>query len=113
MWVDDSSESVAERVERRRIEVQENANGTADDVPSDDSIYLEVVGGLNKRGNVYGLGGLGDQYTKETQGVPFLSQVPTTLPYVEKITNLEGTVSGLQEELGEKNKEIGDILATL
>ncbi|KAK7273565.1 hypothetical protein RIF29_14621 [Crotalaria pallida] len=75
-----------EIVQRRRMEALENGEGTSSSqnsvaLLSENAIYLEVVGGRNKKGNVFGLGGLGDQYIKETYGTPFDAQLPT-LHYV-------------------------------
>ncbi|KAK7251836.1 hypothetical protein RIF29_35394 [Crotalaria pallida] len=127
-WVG-KAEEVAEMVQRRRMEALENGEGTSSSQNSvalllENAIYLEVVGGRNKKGNVFGLGGLGDQYIKETYGTPFDAQLPTTSHYVQKIANLEDTivnlkdtVHNLESTIKERDKEIDnkleDIHATL
>ncbi|KAK7287126.1 hypothetical protein RIF29_00188 [Crotalaria pallida] len=126
-WVG-KAEEVAERVQRRRMEALENGEGTSSSqnsvaLLSENAIYLEVVGGRNKKGNVFGLGGLGDQYIKETYGTPFDAQLPTS-HYVQKIANLEDTIvnlkdtvhdleSTIKERDKERDSKLEDIHATL
>ncbi|KAK7290984.1 hypothetical protein RIF29_05804 [Crotalaria pallida] len=121
-------QSWLERVQRRRMEALENGEGTSSSqnsvaLLSENAIYLEVVGGRNKKGNVFGLGGLGDQYIKETYGTPFDAQLPTS-HYVQKIVNLEDTIVNLKDTMHdlestikerdkERDSKLEDIHATL
>ncbi|RDX66326.1 hypothetical protein CR513_54918, partial [Mucuna pruriens] len=93
------------KYEQRRQEVQksstEEASSTNDSnsVPiNDNDIYLEVVGGKNKKGNVYGLGSLTNKFVHSTR-------IPTNridMQMVQQIEEMRETIHKLNNELKEK-----------
>ncbi|RDX89252.1 hypothetical protein CR513_29048, partial [Mucuna pruriens] len=92
------------KYEQQRQEVQKSSTkeaSSANDsnfVPiNDNDIYLEVVGGKNKKGNVYGLGSLTNKFMHSTR-------IPTNridMSMVQQIKEMRETIDKLNNELQE------------
>ena len=50
--------------EKRIAEREEQGDQEGAHKKSDDAIYLEVVGGVNKKGRIYGLGPVAERYKR-------------------------------------------------
>ena len=79
--------------QRRRAEVHaDDLEDFEDDIgdrstPSDNDIFLDVVGGRNKKGYVYGLGQLGDEFVSSSSHCTESATGPT-VGYTQIIANL-------------------------
>ena len=76
-----------------------------DFAPQDDNtIYLDIVGGVNKKGRVYGLGSGSLSYFASSSNSAIPEGISTS-----QYENLTSTISALNIELQEKDKEIADL----
>ncbi|RDY01062.1 hypothetical protein CR513_15668, partial [Mucuna pruriens] len=106
-WVNDKTRELALKYEQRRQEVQKSTTEEAssandsNSVPiNDNDIYLEVVGGKNEKGNVYGLGKLTHKFMRSTR-------IPTNLInmlMVQQMEEMHETIYKMNNEL-EKSLE--------
>ncbi|KAK7310743.1 hypothetical protein RJT34_08445 [Clitoria ternatea] len=102
-WVNQKTMDLAEAYQARRAEKEADlvASTPEGEVPptlscsDDNAIYMEAVGGVNKKGRVFGLGGVGTQLAKKgkTPSSSSSSGLPTEV--VQVIQNLNDE---LQEE---------------
>lgn len=73
--------------------------------PDDDTIFMEVVGGKNKKGHVYGLGQLGDYYMGSS------SEMSTHDPV--EVQQLKEVITNLRVEMESKDKNISELQSNL
>ena len=97
-----------ERYDRRRLEVlgdsssQEGGSSHEDSKPSENAIFLEVVGGRKKKGNVFGLGKMSEYFVKETQGTHSSSQFNNNASFQQ----LQQTIRAQDDEISEMRTAI-------
>ncbi|KAL5124131.1 hypothetical protein HKD37_02G004584 [Glycine soja] len=109
-WVNDKSCEFAEKYQHRRDEILQRSikeDTSTQDSPNtatsvnDNEIYLNVFGGPNYKGNVYGLGTLSKRFScsKSTSST-------STAPVEDQIEEMHETINKLNVELLAKaNKE--------
>ncbi|RDY04276.1 hypothetical protein CR513_12031, partial [Mucuna pruriens] len=91
-------EQRGQEVQKSTTEEATSANDSNFVPINDNDIYLEVVGGKNEKGNVYGLGKLTNKFMRSTR-------IPTNLidmPMVQQMEVICETIHKLNNELVEK-----------
>ncbi|XP_057442938.1 uncharacterized protein LOC130734506 [Lotus japonicus] len=80
---------------------QENVEGA--NKKSDDDIYLEVVGGVNTKGRIYGLGQLAEKYKRSATTVDIsLSEHETMRHLVSKLSDENAMLKDQMKSYDEK-----------
>ncbi|XP_020207718.1 uncharacterized protein LOC109792697 [Cajanus cajan] len=100
-WVSDKARNIAEKYKEHLIEVkqqatQDDTDGSASTCISDNEVYLQVVK-KNKKGNLYGLAGLTDDFIRST-----LPQSSTSQP--SAVT--AGVIEEMQKRITKLNAEL-------
>ncbi|KAL2318603.1 hypothetical protein Fmac_032479 [Flemingia macrophylla] len=70
-WVSSKAERIANEYQRRlseRESHQSSGDGASSSVQSENSIFYDVVGGLNKKGRIFGLGSKAGKYKASSSG---------------------------------------------
>ncbi|KAK7277802.1 hypothetical protein RJT34_22819 [Clitoria ternatea] len=115
-WVNEKAKAIADEFLRRRVEatsqveVEVEGEGAKHSLTTDNAIYMEVVGGLSKKGHVYGLGALGKEFAS---GSYKRGSATPTPDYVKIITNLtkeivekDTRIESMEHTLAEKTTQI-------
>ncbi|XP_045826904.1 uncharacterized protein LOC123918802 [Trifolium pratense] len=74
--------------------------GEGSNQQSDDSIYMEVVGGINKKGHIFGLG---SQASTIKESLKFSPSISTDVVQPDKVAAMEAKIEALTVELEQKN----------
>ena len=96
-----------ERYQKRQEELQHTSNdgtstqGSLSTSMSDNEIYLSSAGGMNQKGNVYGLGSLSKRFSCTKSASSALSQSHVA----EQIEEMRETIQKLNAELMTKNEK--------
>ncbi|XP_045789490.1 uncharacterized protein LOC123884438 [Trifolium pratense] len=90
-------ESYQTKLFERNSQIGEGSNQQ-----SDDSIYMEVVGGINKKGHIFGLG---SQAATIKESLKFSPSISTDVVQSDKVAAMEAKIEALTVELEQKNLE--------
>ncbi|CAJ2679143.1 unnamed protein product [Trifolium pratense] len=100
-WFNKEQALIAESYQTKLFE-RNSQIGEGSNQQSDDSIYMEVVGGINKKGHIFGLG---SQAATIKESLKFSPSISTDVVQSDKVVAMEAKIEALTVELEQKNLE--------
>ncbi|XP_045804064.1 uncharacterized protein LOC123897458 [Trifolium pratense] len=100
-WFNKEQALIAESYQTKLFE-RNSQIGEGSNQQSDDSIYMEVVGGINKKGHIFGLG---SQVATIKESLKFSPSISTDVGQSDKVAAMEAKIEALTVELEQKNLE--------
>ncbi|KAK2369900.1 hypothetical protein QL285_082998 [Trifolium repens] len=100
-WFNEEQALIAESYQTKLFE-RDSQRDEGSSQQSDDSIYMEVVGGINKKGLIFGLG---SQAAAIKESLKFLPSISTDVVRPDKVAAMEAKIEALTIELEQKNLE--------